>query len=86
MIITRAPSLRIPEQLLEFGFYGIGVCLQHADGDLEMLVEPRPWRPKRPHTTDCWWFAETAYARFLKQSPTDPSGLSLTPSRPDLCN
>ncbi|MET9657564.1 hypothetical protein [Streptomyces sp. NPDC006510] len=60
---------RSPKQLLDFGFYGIGVVLQHPDGDLETLVEPRPWHPKR-HTPDAWWFEERAYEQFLKQSPS----------------
>lgn len=67
VIIRRAPSLRMPERLLEFGFYGIGVLLQHADDELETLVEPQPWWPKR-HTPAAWWFAERAYAQLLKQS------------------
>lgn len=71
VIITRAPSLRMPERLLEFGFYGIGVCLEHDSGEVETLVEPRPWRPKR-HTPAAWWFAETAYGQFLgQQSSTE---------------
>lgn len=65
MIITRAPSVNYPEKLLEFGVYGIGVSLQHPDGQLETLVEPRPWRTK--HTPEAWWFAETAYGQFLDQ-------------------
>jgi hypothetical protein len=69
VIITRAPSLRMPERLLEFGFYGIGVCLEHESGELETLVEPRPWRPNR-HTPAGWWFAEIAYGQFLAQQPS----------------
>ena len=69
VIITRPPTLRNPERLLEFGFYGIGVILQHAGGELETLVEPRPWVPKR-HTAAAWWFAERAYGQFLDQQAT----------------
>lgn len=69
VVITQAPSLRMSERLLEFGFYGIGVTLEHADGELETLVEPRPWRPKR-HTPAAWWFAETAYGQFLGEQAT----------------
>lgn len=74
VIITRAPSVHYPEKLLEFGYYGIGVCLQHPDGHLETLVEPRPWRTKR-HSPAAWWFAETAYGQFLAQqsSPHTPT-------------
>ncbi|WP_329595568.1 hypothetical protein OG298_44490 (plasmid) [Streptomyces sp. NBC_01005] len=61
--------------MLDCGFYGIGVVLQHPDGDLETLVEPRPWRPKR-HTPDAWWFEERAYEQFLKQSPSQAAELS----------
>ncbi|UDM05512.1 hypothetical protein [Streptomyces longhuiensis] len=51
VIITR-PLNRLlnPETLLDFGFYGVGVYLQHDNGELETLVEPRPWRPIRRHT------------------------------------
>ncbi|WP_128380441.1 hypothetical protein [Streptomyces cavernae] len=73
VIINRAPSLHFPEKFLEFGFYGIGVCLQHPDGTLETLVEPR--RRVRRHTPAAWWFAETAYGRFLtdRSSPHAPT-------------
>ncbi|WP_406132270.1 hypothetical protein [Streptomyces sp. NBC_00989] len=69
VVITSAPSLSWPEKVLEFGLYGIGVCLEHEDGELETLAEPRPWRPKRRHTPETWWFAETAYGRFLNPQP-----------------
>ncbi|WP_329537348.1 hypothetical protein OG568_53890 (plasmid) [Streptomyces sp. NBC_01450] len=72
VIITRAPSLHSSEKLLEFGYYGIGVCLQHPDGELETLVEPRPWRVKR-HSPEAWWFAETAYGQFLTQRSSPAS-------------
>ncbi|WP_435606650.1 hypothetical protein [Streptomyces ardesiacus] len=54
-------------RLAEFDFYGIGVLLEHADGGLETVVEPRPWVPKR-HTPAAWWFAEQAYGSYLKQT------------------
>jgi hypothetical protein len=66
VVIAQPPSLRMPERLLEFGFYGIGVTLEHAGGELETLVVPRPWRPMR-HTPAGWWFAEEAYAAWLGQ-------------------
>lgn len=69
VIIARAPSLRSPEKLLEFGYYGIGVCLQHPAGELETLVEPRLWRPRRRHTPEGWWFAEASYRQFLDRQP-----------------
>ncbi|MEU2134630.1 hypothetical protein [Streptomyces sp. NPDC018352] len=76
VVITMPLSrLAFPEQLLDFGFYGIGVVLQHPGGDLEALVEPRPWRPKR-HTPDAWWFEERAYEQLLKQSPSQAPELS----------
>lgn len=78
VIITRPPSVHFPEKLLEFGSYGIGVCLQHPDGELETLVEPRPWRVKR-HSAEDWWFAETAYGHFLAQQSPPASALSQAP-------
>ncbi|MEU9191267.1 hypothetical protein AB0D14_43665 [Streptomyces sp. NPDC048484] len=78
VIITRAPSVNYPETLLEFGYYGIGVTLQHPDGHLETLVEPRPWRTKR-HSPAAWWFAETAYGQFLSQQ-SSPHAPTLSPA------
>jgi hypothetical protein len=74
VIITGAPSINYPEKLLEFG---IGVCLQHPDGNLETLVEPRPWRMK--HTPAAWWFEETAYGRFLAQQSSPHAPVARTP-------
>lgn len=68
VVVTRPPSLRLPERALEFGFYGIGLLLAHGGGELETLVEPRPWRPQR-HTPAAWWFAERAYGQFLDRQP-----------------
>ncbi|MBW1603509.1 hypothetical protein JJV70_15630 [Streptomyces sp. JJ66] len=79
VIITRPLNrLMAPEELLDFGFYGIGVCLQHDSGELETLVEPRPWKPIRRHTptSAAWWFAETAYGRFLEQSASEAPELT----------
>jgi hypothetical protein len=53
--------------LAEFDFYGIGIVLEHADGELETVVEPHPWRPMR-HTPAGWWFAERAYGQYLDQA------------------
>ncbi|GAA0896838.1 MULTISPECIES: hypothetical protein [Streptomyces violaceusniger group] len=78
VIITRTPSVNYPEKLLEFGYYGIGVSLQHPDGHLETLVAPRPWRPQR-HTPEAWWFAETAYGQFLAQQ-SSPHAPTLSPA------
>ncbi|MER8002967.1 hypothetical protein [Streptomyces sp. NPDC095613] len=62
VIIRRRPKL--PETLIEYGFYGVGLLLDHGDGELETLVAPAPWRPMR-HTVAGWQFAETAYAAHL---------------------
>ncbi|MFE2219921.1 hypothetical protein ACFW93_49570 [Streptomyces canus] len=77
MIITRAPSVHCSEKLLEFGVYGIGICLQHPDGQLEALVEPRPRRMK--HSPTGWWFTETAYGQFLNQQSL-PHAPALSPA------
>jgi hypothetical protein len=52
-------------RLAEFDWYGIGVLLEHKDGELETVVEPRPWVAKR-HTPAAWWFAEQAYGSYLE--------------------
>lgn len=65
--LTKDAFHRINE-LAEFDFYGIGVLLEHTDGSLETVVEPRPWVPKR-HTPAAWWFAEQAYASYLEHAP-----------------
>ena len=62
VIVRRRPKL--PETLIEYGFWGVGLLLDHGDGDLETLVAPTPWRPMR-HTVAGWRFAETAYAAHL---------------------
>jgi hypothetical protein len=77
VVISRPPTLRNPERLLEFGFYGIGVTLEHAGGQLETLVKPRPWRPQR-HTPAAWWFAERAYGQYLSEQSALPE--TATPS------
>lgn len=64
VVVTRPPSPRSPERALEYDFYGIGLLLEHEDGELETLVPPQPWRPLR-HTPAGWWFAEMAYRQFL---------------------
>lgn len=66
IIIRRRPAM---ETLIEIGFWGIGLFLDH-DGDLETLVAPEPYRPKR-HTPAAWRFAEQAYASYLAH--THPS-------------
>lgn len=75
VIITRPPIGHFSEKLLEFGSHGVGVCLQHPDGELETLVEPRPWRAKR-HSPEAWWFAETSYGHFLAQQSSPAATLS----------
>ena len=64
LVVTRRP--RMSETLIEFGFWGAGLYLDH-DGELETLVEPNPWRPKR-HTAAGWRFAEEAYGSYLKHA------------------
>ncbi|MFG2276719.1 hypothetical protein ACGFNY_44045 [Streptomyces chartreusis] len=49
----------------EFDFYGIGIVLEHPDGSLETVLEPRAWQPKR-HTPAAWFFAEQAYGSYLE--------------------
>jgi len=71
VIAARPPSPRSPERPLEYGFYGIGLLLEHENSELETLVPPRPWRPLR-HTPAAWWFAERAYAQFLNPPATMP--------------
>lgn len=69
VIVKRLPKRafdRVNDEM-EFEFYGIGIVLEHPDGALETVVEPRPWRPKR-HTLAAWWFAEQAYDAYLKHS------------------
>lgn len=61
LIVSHRP--RMPETLIEFGFWGVGLYLDH-DGELETLVEPTPWRPMR-HTAAGWRFAEQAYGSYL---------------------
>jgi hypothetical protein len=73
LIVTRRP--RMPETLIEYGFWGVGLYLDH-DGELETLVEPATWRPQR-HTAAGWRFAEEAYGAYLKHAQT--------PERTTLC-
>lgn len=67
-ICTRAVVTPTPPRrnylLSEADFWGIGVFLDHGSGDIETLVLPEPWRPKR-HTPAAWRFAENAYASYL---------------------
>ncbi|MEU9413558.1 hypothetical protein AB0E08_48810 [Streptomyces sp. NPDC048281] len=67
-IVTPTPPRR-DYLLTEADYWGIGVLLDHGDGELETLVTPAPWKPKR-HTPAAWRFVETAYASYLKQSST----------------
>ncbi|MGW4270830.1 hypothetical protein ACWEGQ_00330 [Streptomyces seoulensis] len=68
VIVKRLPKDAFDriDRLAEFDFYGIGVSLEHEDGSLETVVEPRPWKPMR-HTPAAWWFAERAYGTYLDQ-------------------
>ncbi|MCC9708233.1 hypothetical protein E4N62_25015 [Streptomyces sp. MNU76] len=67
-IVTPTPPRR-DYLLYEADFWGIGVLLDHGNGERETLVAPRPWRPKR-HTPAAWRFAELAYASYLSHTPT----------------
>lgn len=65
-VLTRVrPTM--PETLIEFDFYGVGITYRAADSTEETLVEPRPWRPMR-HTPAGWRFIEQAYAQWLKET------------------
>ncbi|MFJ7999013.1 hypothetical protein ACIQ7D_17960 [Streptomyces sp. NPDC096310] len=66
VIVRRRPKL--PETLIEYGFWGVGLLLDRGDGELDTLFAPTPWRPKR-HTAAGWRFAETAYAAHLAEEP-----------------
>jgi hypothetical protein len=78
VVVTQPPTLHYPERELEFGFYGIGLLLEHDGGELETLVQPRPWRPMR-HTPAAWWFAERAYGQYLNQQPAPETAHSGRP-------
>lgn len=67
-IVTPSPPRR-DYLLTEADYWGIGVLLDHGDGQLETLVAPAPWQPKR-HTPAAWRFVEAAYASYLNHSPT----------------
>ncbi|MEU3599971.1 hypothetical protein ABZ714_14765 [Streptomyces sp. NPDC006798] len=60
VLLTRRPA-RVSEALMEADFYGIGVFLA-ADGEVEMVLEPRAYRPLR-HTAAAWSFVEELYQR-----------------------
>lgn len=67
-VCTRAVVTPTPPRrnylLSEADYWGIGVFLDHGNGELETLLPPEPWRPKR-HTAAAWRFAEAAYASYL---------------------
>ncbi len=67
-VVAPAPP-RCNYLLSEANLWGVGVFLDHGNGELETLVEPEPWRPKR-HTPAAWRFAEAAYASYLTHTPT----------------
>ncbi|MEU6057960.1 hypothetical protein [Streptomyces sp. NPDC047097] len=68
VVVRRRPAL--PETLIEYGFWGVGLLHDPGDGPVETLVAPEPWRPKR-HTPAGWRFAETAYGAYLTQQSTE---------------
>lgn len=63
VVVKRRPAL--PETLIEFDFWGVGIVWDH-DGEWETLVEARPWRLGR-HTAAGWRFVEQAYAAVLDE-------------------
>ncbi|MBP5888688.1 MULTISPECIES: hypothetical protein [Streptomyces] len=67
VVVTPTPPRR-KYLLSEANYWGVGVFLDHGDGEPETLVEPSPWRPKR-HTPAAWRFAEAAYASYLSRTP-----------------
>jgi hypothetical protein len=76
-IVTPTPPRRA-YLLTEADFWGIGVLLDHGSGELETLVAPAPWQPKR-HTPAAWRFAEKAYASYHSHAPSTET--TKTPSR-----
>ncbi|MFC9916257.1 hypothetical protein [Streptomyces sp. NPDC127197] len=67
-VVTPNPPRR-DYLLSEANYWGIGVFLDHGNGDVETLIAPQSWQPKR-HTPAAWRFAELAYASYLNHSPT----------------
>lgn len=67
VIVKRLPKRPVDRMadVMEFGFWGIGIVLEHPDGRLETALPAEPHQPKR-HTTAAWWFSERAYAAYLK--------------------
>lgn len=61
MLLERAPT-QIDEVMMEASFYGIGILVGTGD-NVEMLLEPRPYRPER-HTAAAWQFIEQLYAQL----------------------
>lgn len=60
MVLKRLPA-ETHELLLEANFYGVGVFVGADDG-MEMVLEPRDYRPVR-HTAAAWWYVEELYQR-----------------------
>jgi hypothetical protein len=58
LVLDKPPAR--PDFLTEAGFWGVGVALLHAAGDVEVLVRPEPWRLQR-HSVAGWRFAEQAF-------------------------
>jgi hypothetical protein len=65
VIVRHRPKM--PETLIEYDFWGVGLLLDHGDGATEVLVAPEPWRARR-HTVAGWRFAELAYGTYLEQA------------------
>lgn len=65
VVVTHRPTMT--ETLIEFGFWGIGLLLDHGHGDLETLVAPEPWVLKR-HTVAGWRFVEQVYGQYVSDT------------------
>ncbi|MFE6126765.1 hypothetical protein ACFQ6Q_00610 [Streptomyces sp. NPDC056437] len=68
-VICRIPPVR-PETVAEFSFWGVGILIEHANGELETVIEPEPHVVKR-HTPAAWQFVEQAYAAYLTHTAPD---------------
>lgn len=60
-VLLRRPAPRMDDFLNEASFYGVGVLLD-SPCDIEMVLQPRPYRPQR-HTAAAWNFTEELYQR-----------------------
>ncbi len=54
-----------PFDVVQYGFYGVGVGVHDGDG-VRWLLEPRDYVRYR-FTAAAWWFAEMAYGQWLER-------------------